>query len=153
MSDVRAAQPEDLDEVRALLSAYARALPFALDFQDFDEEVATLPGRYAPPGGALLVGGIDGRIVGCVGVRGLDGETCEMKRLYVSETARGSGLGRVLAEASIVEARRLGYRRMRLDTVPGMETAQALYARLGFTEIEPYTLNPVPGVRFLELEL
>ena len=139
--------------MRALLSAYACALPFALDFQDFDEEVATLPGRYAPPGGALLVGGSDGRIVGCVGVRGLEGETCEMKRLYVSEAARGSGLGRVLAEASIAEARRLGYRRMRLDTVPGMETAQALYARLGFTEIEPYTLNPVPGARFLELEL
>ena len=93
MSDVRTAQPEDLDEVRALLSAYACALPFALDFQDFDEEVATLPGRYAPPGGALLVGGSDGRIVGCVGVRGLEGETCEMKRLYVSEAARGSGLG------------------------------------------------------------
>ena len=86
-------------------------------------------------------------------MRRLDDTTCEMKRLYVSERTRGTGLGRVLAEASIAEARRLGYRRMRLDTVPGMEAAQALYARLGFTEVEPYTVNPVPGARFLELQL
>jgi GNAT superfamily N-acetyltransferase len=153
VADVRPAAPGDLADVRRLLREYASALPFALDFQDFDDEVATLPGRYAPPGGALLVARVDGGVVGCVGVRRLDDETCEMKRLYVSETARGSGLGRVLAEASIDEARRLGYRRMRLDTVPGMETAQSLYARLGFREIEPYTRNPVPGARFLELEL
>jgi putative acetyltransferase len=132
---------------------YASTLPFALDFQDFDDEVATLPGRYAAPSGALLVARADGGVVGCVGVRPIDDATCEMKRLYVSESARGGGLGRVLADASIAEARRLGYRRMRLDTVPGMETAQALYARLGFREIAPYTLNPVPGARFLELEL
>ena len=153
MSDVRAAGPGDLEDVRRLLLEYARALPFALDFQDFDDEVATLPGRYAPPEGVLLVGSIEGRVAGCVGVRRLSETTCEMKRLYVSESARGSGLGRLLAEASIAEARRLGYGRMRLDTVPGMETAQALYARLGFREIEAYTVNPVPGARFLELEL
>ena len=151
--EVREAQPDDLGDVRRLLIAYANALPFALDFQDFDDELATLPGRYAPPGGTLLVGSIDGVVVGCVGVRRLDDETCEMKRLFVGEHTRGSGLGRVLAEASIDAARRLGYRRMRLDTVPGMETAQALYARLGFAEIDPYTVNPVPGARFLELEL
>ncbi len=151
--EVREAQPGDLADVRRLLREYASALPFALDFQDFDEELATLPGRYAPPGGRLLVGSLDGRVVGCVGVRRLDEQTCEMKRLFVNEDARGSGLGRVLAEASIAAARGLGYRRMRLDTVPGMETAQALYARLGFAEIEPYTVNPVPGARFLQLEL
>jgi len=153
VSEVRAAAADDLPEVRRLLREYASALPFALDFQDFDDEVATLPGRYAPPGGTLLVACLDGRVVGCVGVRALDDATCEMKRLYVGESARGSGLGRVLAEASIAEARRLGHRRMRLDTVPGMEAAQALYERLGFRDIAPYTANPVPGARFLELEL
>ena len=151
--EVREAQLGDLADVRRLLLEYANALPFALDFQDFDDELATLPGRYAPPGGRLLVGSIDGQVVGCVGVRRFDDQTCEMKRLFVGEHTRGSGLGRVLAEASIDAARRLGYRRMRLDTVPGMETAQALYARLGFAEIDPYTVNPVPGARFLELEL
>jgi putative acetyltransferase len=151
--EVHEARPDHLADVRRLLIEYAAALPFALDFQDFDEELATLPGRYAPPGGTLLVGNVDGVVAGCVGVRRLDDETCEMKRLFVNENARGSGLGRVLAEASIAAARRLGYRRMRLDTVPGMETAQALYARLGFTEIDPYTVNPVPGARFLQLEL
>jgi len=153
VSEVRAAAADDLPEVRRLLREYASALPFALDFQDFDDEVATLPGRYAPPGGALLVACLDGRVVGCVGVRALDDATCEMKRLYVGESVRGGGLGRVLAEASIAEARRLGHRRMRLDTVPGMEAAQALYERLGFRDIAPYTANPVPGARFLELEL
>jgi putative acetyltransferase len=151
--DVRDAQPGDLADVRRLLIEYANALPFGLEFQHFDEELATLPGRYAPPGGRLLVGSVDGRVVGCVGVRRLDDQTCEMKRLFVNADARGSGLGRVLAEASIAAARGLGYRRMRLDTVPGMETAQALYTRLGFTEIDPYTVNPVPGARFLELQL
>jgi N-acetylglutamate synthase-like GNAT family acetyltransferase len=153
VSHVRTAELDDLDDVRRLLREYADTLPFALDFQGFDEELATLPGRYAPPDGALLVARESGRAVGCVGIRALDETTCEMKRLYVSEPARGSGLGRVLAEASIAEARRLGYRRMRLDTVPGMETAQALYARLGFREIAPYTANPVLGACFLELEL
>jgi GNAT superfamily N-acetyltransferase len=151
--EVHEARLDHLADVRRLLIEYANALPFALDFQDFDEELATLPGRYAPPGGTLLVGKVDGVVAGCVGVRRLDDETCEMKRLFVSHNARGSGLGRVLAEASIAAARRLGYRRMRLDTLPGMETAQALYARLGFTEIDPYTVNPVPGARFLQLEL
>ena len=150
---MQAAKSADLPAVRRLMRDYANALPFALDFQDFDEELATLPGRYAPPQGALLVGRVDGRIVGCVGIRAIDEATCEMKRLYVGKTARGSGLGRLLAEASIAAARRLGYRRMRLDTVPGMETAQALYARLGFRDIPPYTVNPVPGTRFLELDL
>lgn len=153
MSEIGAAEPDDLPDVRQLMREYANALPFALDFQDFDDELATLPGRYSAPGGALLIGRVDGRIVGCVGIRALGDTTCEMKRLYVSEPARGSGLGRLLAQASIAEARRLGYRRMRLDTVPGMETAQALYTRLGFREIASYTVNPVPGARFLELEL
>jgi putative acetyltransferase len=143
----------EVEEVRGLLRAYAEALPFALDFQDFDRELAELPGAYAPPRGALLLARIDGRPAGCVALRPLDGETCELKRLFVRASARGSGLGRLLVTAIVAEARALGYTRMRLDTTPGMEAAQALYAELGFRETEPYTHNPVPGTRFLELAL
>ena len=139
----------DIDEIRTLFREYADSLPFALDFQGFDRELAELPGSYARPRGALLLV----RGAGCVGLRPLDESTCEMKRLYVRPSARGAGIGRLLAEAAIAEARRLGYERMRLDTTPGMETAQALYSELGFREIEPYRLNPVPGTRFLELPL
>jgi len=140
------------DDVRALLRAYAASLPFELDFQDFDRELAGLPGAYAPPRGALLVARIGGAVAGCVALRPLAGDSCEMKRLFVLPSARGTGLGRRLATAIVTEARRLGYARMRLDTTPGMETAQALYEELGFVETEPYTHNPVPGTRFLELE-
>jgi GNAT superfamily N-acetyltransferase len=141
------------DDVRALLRAYAASLPFELDFQDFDRELAGLPGAYAPPRGALLVARSDGAASGCVALRPLAGDICEMKRLFVLPSARGTGLGRRLATAIVAEARRLGYAQMRLDTTPGMETAQALYEELGFVETEPYTHNPVAGTRFLELQL
>src|SRR5216684_1187421 len=118
----------DVEEVRALFHEYAMSLPFALDFQDFDDELAGLPGAYAPPRGALLLA----RGAGCVGLRPIDETSCEMKRLYVRPSARGTGLGRRLAEAVVAEARRLGYAHMRLDTVPGMDSAQSLYERLGF---------------------
>jgi GNAT superfamily N-acetyltransferase len=139
----------DVEEVRTLFLEYAAALSFPLDFQDFDREVAALPGAYAPPRGALLLA----RGEGCVGLRPIDERTCELKRLYVRPQARGTGLGRRLAEAVVAEARRLGYTRMRLDTVPGMDAAQSLYEQLGFREIPPYRPNPIPGARFLELEL
>ena len=147
------ATPTELDAVRELLREYASSLQVELDFQRFDDELAELPGAYVPPGGALLVARAGTGLVGCVGVRALDESTCEMKRLYVRSSQRGTGLGRRLAEASIAEARRLGYRAMRLDTLPKMDAAQALYDRLGFREIAPYTVNPVPGTRFLELDL
>ena len=139
----------DVEETRALLREYAASLPFARDFQDFDRELAELPGDYAPPRGALLLA----RGAGCVGLRPLDTTTCEMKRLYVRPPARGTGLGRRLAEAIVGEARSLGYARMRLDTVPDMAAALSLYAELGFREIPPYRANPIPGAVFLELEL
>jgi putative acetyltransferase len=143
----------ELDTVRELMRAYADSLPFDLDFQGFDRELAELPGDYAPPDGALLVARVDGRVGGCVALRRFDVDVCEMKRLFVSPAVRGGGIGRLLAEAVVAEARRLGYARMRLDTTPGMETAQALYEQLGFKEIPPYRHNPISGTRFLELEL
>jgi ribosomal protein S18 acetylase RimI-like enzyme len=142
-----------MDAVRALLREYAASLAFDLDFQDFDRELATLPGAYEAPHGALLGARVRGALAGCVALRRIDDERGELKRLYVRPEARGSGLGHALAEAAIDEARRLGYRRLLLDTTPGMEQAQALYERLGFVDTEPYTQNPVPGTRFLELEL
>lgn len=140
-------------DVRALLRAYADSLPFELDFQDFDRELAELPGAYAPPRGALLVAHTDGRIAGCVALRPLAGDACELKRLFVLPAARSTGLGRRLATAAVAEARRLGYARIRLDTTPDMAAAQALYEELGFVETVPYRHNPVAGTRFLELQL
>jgi GNAT superfamily N-acetyltransferase len=141
------------DVVRPLLREYADSLGFPLDFQDFERELAELPGAYTAPRGALILARMNDDDAGCVALRPLAGDTCEMKRLYVRATHRGAGVGRLLAEAIVAEARALGYARMRLDTVPGMETAQALYRRLGFVAIEPYTPNPVDGARFLELDL
>jgi putative acetyltransferase len=138
-----------LDEVRVLLREYEASLPFTLDFQNFDAEVAGLPGDYREPGGALLLA--PGR--GCVALRSVDAATCELKRLYVRPTARRSGLGRTLVETAIARGRQLGYRRLLLDTTPGMEAAHELYRSLGFRETDAYTENPVPGTRFLALEL
>ncbi len=151
--NVFAAGEADVHDVRELLREYAAALTFPLDFQGFDRELAELPGAYAPPKGALLVARADGAAAGCVALRPLDETTCELKRLYVRRAHRGRGVGRLLVASILEEARRRGYRMMRLDTVPGMEAAQALYEQLGFREIAPYTDNPVEGTRFLELEL
>jgi putative acetyltransferase len=138
-----------LEEVRVLLREYEASLPFPLDFQDFEAEVAHLPGDYREPGGALLLA----RGRGCVAIRRVDGASCELKRLYVRPAARGGGLGRMLAEAAIARARELEYRQLLLDTTPGMEAAHELYRSLGFRETAPYTENPVPGTRYLTLEL
>jgi putative acetyltransferase len=143
----------DLDDVRALLRAYAAGLGFSLAFQGFDEELDSLPGAYAPPDGALLVARSGGETGGCVALRPLAPGICEMKRLFVKPEWRGRGAGEALARAIILEAQRLGYRTMRLDTTPEMASAQSLYARLGFRDIPPYRENPVPGTRFLELTL
>ncbi len=139
--------------VRGLFVEYQESLGVDLCFQGFDRELAELPGDYVPPDGCMLVVRAEDGIVACVALRRLDPETCEMKRLYVRPSQRGLGLGRALAEAVIAEARRIGYVQMRLDTLPSMTEAAALYERLGFRDIEPYTANPVPGARFLQLEL
>ncbi len=145
--------PDDTGAVRDLLREYADALGVDLSFQDFKRELNHLPGEYAPPSGTLLIAVENGWAAGLVGLRKLDAATCEMKRLFVRPMHRGTGLGRRLAEAAIADARRKGYARMRLDTLPSMKEAHALYDRLGFKPIPAYRANPVPGAAFLELAL
>jgi len=142
--------PEDLPEVRRLFAEYAAWLGVDLSFQNFDDEVAGLPGAYVPPRGALLLARLGDRVLGCVAMRPQSEDACEMKRLFVRDEARGHGVGRALAEAVIDAGRRAGYARMRLDTLAVMTSAHALYEALGFREIAPYTYNPLPGTRFLE---
>ena len=143
------ADADDVELVRTLFGEYAASLDVDLAFQGFAEELAALPGGYD----AVLVARIGAEPAGCVGVRRLEDGVCEMKRLYVRPSARGGGLGRELAEAAIARARELRYERMRLDTLPSMGAAQALYRSLGFVEIAPYRHNPVEGTAFLELRL
>lgn len=145
--------PDLLKEVRALFKEYASCLGIDLSFQDFAHEIESLPGVYAPPSGALLVARVRGKIAGCVGVRRFDGDICEMKRLFVRHSFRNQGVGRRLALASLDQARALGYRVMRLDTVPWMREALSLYRSLGFSEIPPYRFNPVAGAVYLERQL
>ena len=151
---LREANAADLDGVRALFREYAKWLGVDLCFQSFEDELATLPGKYAPPKGRLLIAEVDGRLAGVVGLRPLAEDLCEMKRLYVPQWAKGRGLGSELVERVVAEARAAGYRAMRLDTLPStMLQANHLYDRLGFREIPPYYDNPVPHVRYLELLL
>jgi ribosomal protein S18 acetylase RimI-like enzyme len=140
---------KNLELARNIFKEYAASLDFDLDFQDFEEELSDLPGQYASPEGCLLVAMYGDRPSGCIISHGI----CEMKRLYVKPQFRGLGIGRALAEAIIEEAREIKYARMRLDTVPSMEKARALYVSLGFKKIRPYRYNPIPGSEFMELSL
>ncbi len=141
-------------QARELFLEYEQSLGFSLCFQNFDKELAGLPGGYAPPDGRLLLAEYEGQLAGCVALHKLEDSICEMKRLYLRPKFRGKGLGRALADRIIKEARGIGYERMRLDTVePVMKDAIAMYRKLGFREIAPYCPNPIAGALYMELYL
>jgi ribosomal protein S18 acetylase RimI-like enzyme len=151
---VPARSAEQIAAAATLFTAYAGSIGFDLSYQDFDTEVSTLPGKYAPPLGELLLA-LDprGAAIGCVGLRALTRDVCEMKRLYVAPAGRGLGLGRALAETIVAAGANLGYREMRLDTLPTMSSAIRLYETLGFNEIAPYYDTPVEGTIFMAKSL
>jgi ribosomal protein S18 acetylase RimI-like enzyme len=145
--------PERLDDIRELFSEYVETLGFDLDFQDYEREYGELPGEYAPPDGRLLLALYGSKTAGCVALRKFAEGDCEMKRLYVRREFRGKGVGRALAVVIIDAAKKMGYRKMMLDTVPSMVEALALYRSLGFSKRDPYRYNPVDGAVFMELYL
>jgi putative acetyltransferase len=141
-------------QVRELFLEYAQSLGVNLCFQNFEEELAELPGHYAPPGGRLLLAEYEGQLSGCVALHEWEPGVCEMKRLYLRSAFRGKGLGRVIAETIIAEAKNIGYQCMRLDTIePIMKDAVEMYRKLGFREIAPYRPNPIAGAMYMELKL
>jgi len=151
---VQVQSESQIEQVRQLFLEYARSLGFSLCFQNFDQELANLPGDYSPPHGKLLLAEFEGELAGCVALHKLENEICEMKRLYLRPQFRGKGLGRALATRIIAEARDLGYSRLRLDTVESaMQDAVAMYLKLGFRKIDPYCANPMPSALYLELVL
>ena len=150
---IPATSADQIATARQLFKEYEASLGIELTFQGFAREVAALPGAYAPPAGRLFLATDGLEPGGCVALRSLGAGLCEMKRLYVRPAARGARLGRRLAETVIGEARAIGYTRMRLDTLPSMKEAFALYQTLGFREIAPYYDNPIVGTRFMELDL
>jgi len=154
LSFAQAETPAQIIQARELFLEYAQSLGFSLCFQNFDKELANLPGDYAPPEGRLLLAEFEGQLVGCVALHKLEPGICEMKRLYLCPQFRGKGLGRVLADRIVAEARQIGYKCMRLDTVePVMKDAVGMYRKLGFKEIAPYRTNPMAGTLYMELLL
>jgi GNAT superfamily N-acetyltransferase len=153
VSVTEAVDPGDVALVRHLFVEYASSLGTDLCFQNFEQELASLPGAYVAPRGRLLLARVSEELAGCTAMRPLGEDLCEMKRLYVRPAFRSQGTGRKLAESIIQAARDVGYGRMRLDTLPGMAAAQRLYRDLGFRPIAPYCQNPIKGTEFLELFL
>lgn len=154
LSFVQAESPAQIAQARELFLEYAQSLGFSLCFQNFDSELAGLPGDYAPPDGRLLLAEHEGQLSGCVALHRLEDGICEMKRLYLRPQFRGKGVGRFLVDRIISQARQIGYRRMRLDTVePVMKDAVAMYRKIGFREINPYRTNPIAGALYMELQL
>ena len=151
---IQASSANHIEQARELFKEYAAWLDVDLCFQSFEKELAALPGDYAPPNGRLFLLFNDTQLAGCVALRKIDEGICEMKRLFLRKQFRGKGLGRLLINSIIQAATQIGYERMRLDTLPlQMSDAIALYRSMGFREIEPYYQNPVPGAKFMEIEL
>jgi putative acetyltransferase len=151
---VQAETPLQIAQARELFLEYAHSLGFSLCFQNFDKELAGLPGDYAPPHGRLLLAEYESQLAACVALHKLEPGVCEMKRLYLRPQFRGQSVGRALAERIIAEARQIGYQHMRLDTVePIMKDAVAMYRKLGFRQIAPYRPNPIAGAMYMELKL
>lgn len=142
-----------LEEIKKLFLEYTESLGIDLTFQNFTQEFAELPGKYAAPKGRLYIVYVDAVAAGCIALRPFDGSRCEMKRLYVRPKYRGNKLGRLLAERLIAEAKQEGYKEMLLDTLATMRDAQILYQKIGFVEIEAYYHNPIPNVHYLALSL
>ena len=152
--DIRPARmPADLETVRCLFRSYAEGLGIDLGFQGFEAELLALPGKYAAPRGRLLLAWRGEDAIGCIALRQIDADRCEMKRLYIRPDIRGGGLGRRLGRRICEEARAAGYRQICLDTLPSMAAARHLYADLGFRPTEPYVYNPLPGAIFLARDL
>lgn len=145
--------PEDLPRVIGIFREYIASVSVDLGFQDYEVEFAGLPGQYVPPAGGLWLAWKGPEVVGCVALRPVDAQTCEMKRLYVRPAGRGAQVGRRLVERVLHEAREAGYSRICLDVLPEFQAAQRLYASLGFTDAPAQVFNPVPGTRFLALDL
>ena len=148
-----AAFPDDLSVVKKLFREYADSLDIDLGFQDFEAELASLPGKYEAPRGCVLLARNGDEVVGCIALRPVDAETCEMKRLYVNPASRSLQLGRKLVERLCEEARKMGYRMICLDTIPSMASAIRLYTSFGFKPVAPYVFNPLKGAMFLGLDL
>jgi ribosomal protein S18 acetylase RimI-like enzyme len=142
-----------VNQVKALFLEYAQSLNIDLCFQDFDAELETLPGKYSPPDGILILVLVDGKAAGCAALRKITKDICEMKRLYVRVNYREMGIGSSLVAMVIEEALKLGYQYIRLDTLPEQKNAHAIYESFGFCDIKPYIYNPVAGARYMELDL
>lgn len=150
---IQVCQDEKLNEARQLFLEYAQSLDADLSFQDFAKELETLPGKYTYPDGALILALVDGKAAGCVAVRRLSSEICEMKRLFVRKGYQGLGIGKELVKRIIDEGRAMGYSYMRLDTLSTMQKAQSMYVSFGFYDIDAYVYNPIDGTRYRELKL
>jgi ribosomal protein S18 acetylase RimI-like enzyme len=150
---ISAGNKEDIESAKQLFLEYAKSLNFDLCFQGFDEELKNLPGDYSPPEGELLLAYSEGKLAGCVAFHKFENDICEMKRLFLRSEFRGQGIGRQLTVRVIDDAKKIGYKKMRLDTLPAMKEAIQLYKDLGFNEINPYRYNPIEGVCYMGLEL
>ena len=150
---VHARTPAEIEDARSIFKEYQSSVGVDLCFQDFEQELKQLPGEYSEPRGCILLALVESKLAGCVALRPLSSDICEMKRMYVRPSFRGQGLGRILAQDIIAEARKRRYRKMRLDSLSSMREALSLYESLGFVQIDAYRLNPVEGAVFLELNL